>query len=57
MADLLGEIFAIRARNNRYHVALIKLALEADPKRAKALLRRIAENDEAIMLRTKALAQ
>lgn len=48
MADLIDQIREIRARNNDRWVDLVRLALEARPDEAKAILRDIKANDAAI---------
>jgi len=53
---LLDQIEAIRARNNRYWMDLVRLALEHAPDEARALLRKIAYEDNQVRQLTEQLA-
>ena len=55
--DLLDQIEEIRAANNKLWMGLVRLAINVDPKRAKAILRKIAESDGEVRRLTKELAK
>ena len=57
MADLIDQIGAIRTRNNGYWMELLRLALEVDPERAKAILRQIQECDTEVTRLARKLAE
>ena len=46
--EIIAEISRIRASNNLCWMSLLKLAVEKAPKEAKAVLRKIAENDASV---------
>lgn len=48
MTDLVDEIEATRSTNNVEWMTILRIALEMDPDRTKAVLRRIEENDHKI---------
>lgn len=57
MADLIDRIEEIRTRNNSVWMNLVRLALEAEPERAKELLRQIEEYDSAVTSLLRELAE
>lgn len=48
MIDLIDQIQAARTTNNVEWMAILRIALETDPDRTKAVLKRIEENDREI---------
>lgn len=52
----LGDISNIRAQNNIHWMAILAIALEADPVRTRAALRKINQCDEQISERLMDLA-
>lgn len=48
MADLIERIEEVRRQNNSCWMDLLRLALEAEPQRAKAILLNIKRNDSEI---------
>lgn len=54
---LLDQIEAIRARNNRYWMNLVRLALEHAPEETRALLQKIAYADGEVRRLTETLAR
>lgn len=57
MDDLVDRIQAIRSRNNEHWMDLLRLALEAQPSKARHLLSQIAENDEQVLTLTKRISR
>lgn len=53
---IIDEIEAVRARNNKAWMGLVRLALEVAPERAKAIFAEISKNDEEILELSKRLA-
>lgn len=47
-ADLVDRIEEVRRRNNHCWMELLRLALEAEPEKAKAVLQKISHNDSEI---------
>ncbi len=45
---IISNVAEIRRRNNELWMELLALALEARPKKAKALIREITENDRKV---------
>jgi hypothetical protein len=46
--DMIDRIETVRKDNNRLWMDILRLALEAEPQRAKAILLKIKRNDGAI---------
>ncbi len=55
--DIIDQIEAVRSRNNRVWMNLVRLALEVAPERAKQLFAEISANDEKILKLSKELAR
>jgi hypothetical protein len=51
----INDIQKIRAKNNKLWMDLLRLALKAAPKEAKAVLKEINKNDKAISKALKSL--
>lgn len=54
--EIIGEIGAIRARNNQPWMGILRIALRYAPEETKVLLRQIAEADGEVRRLTQALA-
>jgi hypothetical protein len=55
--EIIEKISDIRVRNNRLWMELLKIAMQADPVRAKPILRDITHNDHAVTLLTDELSK
>jgi len=53
----IDAIYKVRARNNRLWIGLLEIAVKKSPRKAKALLKGIAENDAAITVLTRKLVK
>ena len=53
---IIRRITAIRARNNRLWMELLKISLDAAPRRTKTILKAIARNDRTIISLTRKLS-
>ena len=47
-ARIIGMVTRIRSRNNRSWMALLRLAVAAKPRKAKAIIRQITKNDQEV---------
>jgi rubrerythrin len=54
--DLIDQIEETRAQNNRCWMDLLRLAIEAEPEKAKQILEQIEQHDNQIRRLLKALA-
>ena len=54
--DLLESITDIRVRNNDLWMSIMAIALEANPKATKYLIRKIARNDSEITMEMRAIS-
>jgi hypothetical protein len=54
--DLIDQIEETRAQNNRCWMDLLRLAIEAEPEKAKEILSEIEQHDNQIRRLLKALA-
>ncbi len=54
--DMLDHVTEIRVRNNDLWMGILAIALKADPKHTKKLIKAIAENDAAITLEMTGIA-
>ncbi len=55
--EAVDTVEAIRAANNHLWMDLLRIALEADPDKTKAILRKINANDQRISSWLKRLAE
>ena len=56
-SDLLDQIQEIRARNNKNWMGILRLGFKHAPMEARALMRRITENDQEVSKLSKQLGE
>lgn len=47
--DAIDHISEIRSRNNRLWMRILRLAFEAEPRKARKLMKTIQENDQEVV--------
>ena len=55
--EIIGQISAIRVKNNQVWMRLLQLAIRAAPSETKALIAEINENDKAVSALISELSQ